>query len=795
MDKNLILKKLKQNKFINTNPDTNPDSNTNTNPDINPGTNPDINTDTNIDINNKNMNIKIYIYNNNLLEFYNILNNSINKFSNFTCSIFTGNIKINNNDFIIYPEDILDNPFGFKNVIRLIQSNSFSIYPSTDIILYYSETESIIKKLFDSSLHPILIDYYTNEFYNKEIHLTNLDKNNIKKIDDLINRKLYLQNIIFTDPIINLFNKNGLKSNVLNIPIILDNISIEIEFKITSHNNQCIFNFSNISLNISSEGNLLFNNNVIQTNIEFNKIHFLKLCFTNNQIMYNYDNIISSIIFNTKQIDNIFINNDNKTILYSFRIYNYTIPIFKEIDSYVNNYDRFNLDYPKKIFNCFISNNDHNINYQENLDNITIKFLLNKSNQLDILLDVGDIKIEQNINRITINFKNNNYSIKIVEFPVCVCISLNPVNNLMIVKTNNNIKKINILNSKININNIFISKLLYHPIITNYTINQSLLLDDIQTYINYFDTFGFMKFDNLFIDSNEKLIRAFEYNIVNNKKNDIIDYIPCAMEYLEYFVDITINKKIHTILGKLFSPKKYYYSGSDSKIYSSDTNWHCDRITNNLHLKCAFYLNKLDENTGCLRVLPGSQNFNDKYNSVLSKKVIPLFQGPGGFDPTFFPVSNQNLPYHPIKIDFGDFVIFNLKLYHSAFGNNINKKMICMNLTESYENKDNNDSISEKLECINSDCYIIANLKKNIDFSTKIKILDNNYYNYIKGRNEYQLYFKELIENDNRLDSLVRMIIRNKNEDQKNLELFVNSIKNTSTKKSDKTITVNNHII
>jgi len=263
MDKNLILKKLKQNKFINTNPDTNPDSNTNTNPDINPDTNPDINTDTNIDINNKNMNIKIYIYNNNLLEFYNILNNSINKFSNFTCSIFTGNIKINNNDFIIYPEDILDNPFGFKNVIRLIQSNSFSIYPSTDIILYYSETESIIKKLFDSSLHPILIDYYTNEFYNKEIHLTNLDKNNIKKIDDLINRKLYLQNIIFTDPIINLFNKNGLKSNVLNIPIILDNISIEIEFKITSHNNQCIFNFSNISLNISSEGNLLFNNNVI----------------------------------------------------------------------------------------------------------------------------------------------------------------------------------------------------------------------------------------------------------------------------------------------------------------------------------------------------------------------------------------------------------------------------------------------------------------------------------------------------------------------------------------------------
>jgi hypothetical protein len=606
----------------------------------------------------------------------------------------------------------------------------------------------------------------------------------------LINRKLYLQNVTFTDPIINLFNKNGLQLNTLNTPITLDNVSIEVEFNITSYDNQYIFNSSDMSLSISSEGNLLFNDNVIASNIEFNKIHFLKLCFNNNQIVYNYDNVISSINFDKKQIDSITINHENKTKLYTFRVYNYIIPIFKEIDSYNKDYDRFNLNYPKKIFNYFKSLTDNlNINYQEKLDNITIKFLINDVNQQDIIFDIGDIIIEQNINTIIINKIN---SIKIVEFPSCICVSLNPENNLMIVKINDIVNKFNINNSKININNIFISKLVYNPIITNYTINQSLLLGDIQKNINYFDTFGFMKFDNLFIDSNEKLIKAFEYNIVNNKKDSILDYIPCAMEYIEYFVDITINKKIHNILDKLFTPKKYNYSGSDSKIYSSDTNWHCDRITNNLHIKCAFYLNKLDENSGCLRVLPGSQNFNDKYNSVLSKKVIPLFQGPGGFDPTFFPVLNENLPYYPIKIDFGDFVIFNLKLYHSAFGNNINKKMICMNFTEDYKNIDDN---IEKLECINSDCYIIANLKKNINLSSKIKVLDNNYYNYMKDRKEYELYFKELVENDNNIDSLVRMILRNNQDDQKNLSLFVNNVKNTSTKKSDIIITVNNHNI
>ena len=158
MNKNLILKKLKEKKTMNIN--------TNMDQEIDPMIDP---------MNNKNINITIYIYNNQELEFYNILCDSINKFSNFSCSIYTSNIKINNNDYIIYPEEIEDNPLEFKNIIRIIQSNSFSIYPATDILLFYSKTESIINKLLDSSLHPILIDYYTNEFYNKEIHLTNLE--------------------------------------------------------------------------------------------------------------------------------------------------------------------------------------------------------------------------------------------------------------------------------------------------------------------------------------------------------------------------------------------------------------------------------------------------------------------------------------------------------------------------------------------------------------------------------------------------------------------------------------------
>jgi hypothetical protein len=321
--------------------------------------------------------------------------------------------------------------------------------------------------------------------------------------------------------------------------------------------------------------------------------------------------------------------------------------------------------------------------------------------------------------------------------------------------------------------------------IFNYDIIDNILfneLDIIKT-INMFNIFGFIKLSKIFILDNEKLIKAFEYNINKYSKN-ITDYVPSAMEYLSIFSELIINKKIHYILEKIFNCK-YYYSGSDCKIYNTDTNWHCDRKTNNLNLKVAIYLDKLDKKNGCICVLPGSQHMSDTYSSVLNKKVIPLFQGPGGFPNDF--LNNKEIPYLPIENNFGDVVIFNLSLYHAAFNNQYNKKMICMNYVQEYEN--NNDE--EKLECINSDCFIIANYKKNLDLNDNIKILDSNFYKYIKSTKYYDKYFKSLIENNNKLDYFIRKI---KLGDMNEINEFVKNCNNTNIYKNNKTIKINNHI-
>jgi len=268
--------------------------------------------------------------------------------------------------------------------------------------------------------------------------------------------------------------------------------------------------------------------------------------------------------------------------------------------------------------------------------------------------------------------------------------------------------------------------------------------------------------------------------------HNVNDYMPGAFEYVYEFVEIIINNKIHAILNKLLG-EKYYYNGSDAKIYFNDTNWHCDRKVSNTHLKVVLYLSDLNENNVCLRVIPGSHHYGDKINSILSKKAIPLFQGPGGFQNNFFQFKDKDVPCFPIKNKYGDLVIFNLGLYHSAFGNHINKKMVCMNYASSYE--DINDS--EKLECINGD-FGINLLRKNIDFNKKLLPVASTFYDFIKTYdNYYNKYIKEYVENDNLLDKYMR--IQSFQQDKSEIQEFINNCKNTNNKKTSNTIVVSNN--
>jgi hypothetical protein len=779
------------------------------------------------------MNVFIYTTANSTEEnkiYFTNISTAINSNKNFNLQIINESFSDNvdyNTSFIIYPEFVKGNPLNFKNVIRFFlnsaNKDTYETFESNDIMLF--KNKDLLSTIFNNVnvYHPDIIDYYNDDLNNNSIifDINNSLIENIKNFEDILMKRISFQNVRFTDPIINLFNKDGVQYNIIDTDVATNVISIELDFVINSYNfdyeNFFDLNYGSLNggprLEINNKGilSLIVGNNfedyegaILNNsyNISLHKINSVKIVLNKNVVTYNVNNNIGAfnIKNNSFSIKKIAISggfNDDRVLkngtIFNFKIYNYEIPILKELDYYLPNFDTLYLQYPRKVLTCLCKYESLIINYRQIFNSLTFRFILNlKKDGAYEIINMQNLVIYKENNKLLIRLNNKTYLLFSninLNKAYNIIISINLQNNLICMSINNFFNSITMQNNFDSItveHNIYVNLFLENLSISNYNMNNYLTFNncDINKMVNYYNTFGFLKIDNFFISTNESMIKAYSFNVLHNSKN-ITDYIPRAMEKVPYFVNVIINKKIHCILEKLFN-SKYTYTGSDSKIYNSNTNWHCDRKTKNHYLKCCFYLDNLNENTGCLRVLPGSQNSTDTFNNILSKKSIPLFLGPGGFDNNF--LNDNDLPYYPININFGDFVVFNLALYHSAFGNHINKKMICMNFCESYT--DNNDP--EKLEAINSDFGIIGNLSKNLDLSKNIIAYDDNFYKYTLIDNDsYTKMFKDHIENNNSLDKYIRIML-DKNNNQTELTEFINNNNNTNIKKSNIDIIVNN---
>ena len=113
---------------------------------------------------------------------------------------------------------------------------------------------------------------------------------------------------------------------------------------------------------------------------------------------------------------------------------------------------------------------------------------------------------------------------------------------------------------------------------------------------------------------------------------------------------------IHEILGVVTSllGKDFNYMGSGGNYYVGDTTWH-EGI---LHIKIAFDQDSLTDQTGCLRVIPGSHRPGDSYASVLSKQVSKS-QEPWGME-------GAEIPAVAFETQPRDVVCFNHNIKHAA---------------------------------------------------------------------------------------------------------------------------------
>ena len=210
--------------------------------------------------------------------------------------------------------------------------------------------------------------------------------------------------------------------------------------------------------------------------------------------------------------------------------------------------------------------------------------------------------------------------------------------------------------------------------------------------VDYFRTFGFLKFPGLLADQIDEIGDAFESVWTvrggghNGKPHDgqarscIVPFIDQSERLCQLLDDDRIVGIASSLLGDDFN-----YCSSDGNYYVGDTNWHSDGWRppdGYLYVKLAIYLDPLTRDTGCLRVIPGSHHPGDWFSDTLQGKIRQSQDSWG--------LHGRDVPAIALETTPGDLLLFNHNTKHASFGGNTHRRMFTVNLSPRYREEDMN---------------------------------------------------------------------------------------------------------
>lgn len=217
--------------------------------------------------------------------------------------------------------------------------------------------------------------------------------------------------------------------------------------------------------------------------------------------------------------------------------------------------------------------------------------------------------------------------------------------------------------------------------------------------VRHFNTFGYLAVRAMFSQGEVAWItEEFERAIQSVGGGDRHDGSARTMfggpiERSERLCSLLDDPRISGVLAGLLG-EDFNYCGGDGNYYTGDTGWHPDGSWGRLFaVKVAFYLDPLNRDSGCLRVLPGSQD-PDHYVRRL-RIDMNASQQLYGVAPRDFP-GNVALETTP-----GDILVFNHDTYHASFGGSSRRRMFTMNCTRHYHT-DDDDALGRKYLSVHS---------------------------------------------------------------------------------------------
>ena len=203
--------------------------------------------------------------------------------------------------------------------------------------------------------------------------------------------------------------------------------------------------------------------------------------------------------------------------------------------------------------------------------------------------------------------------------------------------------------------------------------------------MRFFETFGFLKFPGLFKDDIDRVTEAFEGVWAPNgrqhdhKERSMIAPFADLSDYLSSLLD---DHRVDVVVSSLLGDD-YNYAGSDGNYYVGDTKWHSDHPASAPYrsLKIAFYLDPVARDTGCLRVVPGSCHWGDRYTDALDQAVRVTAESR---PEEHWGVHGGDVPAHAIESEPGDMLMFNHKTKHSSWGGGDRRRMFTYNFEQHF---------------------------------------------------------------------------------------------------------------
>jgi hypothetical protein len=207
--------------------------------------------------------------------------------------------------------------------------------------------------------------------------------------------------------------------------------------------------------------------------------------------------------------------------------------------------------------------------------------------------------------------------------------------------------------------------------------------------VAFFEQFGFLRIPGLFEHEIGDITKSFE-KVFADESNDRMEtyddlhggekrlIIPVFIDRDPTLTRLRTDSRVEGIVRSLIG-EPYVYAESDGNLFFCESSWHLDIYGAQLtqqHIKLSFYLDRLDADSGAIRMIPGSH-----HEGTFARNLRRRF-----FDHIsameLYGVEEREIPSWTIANEPGDVVVWNYRTIHASYNGAARRRLFSISFRE-----------------------------------------------------------------------------------------------------------------